>query len=61
VLDGEPLAALLAETVDPAENGFAAPDPQPTTDAMATTATPNLINTLANECTVNPQYEVATD
>jgi hypothetical protein len=58
VLDVEPAAALLPESVEPAENGFAAPDPQPTTDAMAATATLNLINTLDNECTLNPQYEL---
>jgi hypothetical protein len=51
VLDEEPVAALLAETVEPAENGFAPPDPQPTTEAMATSTTPNLIKTLDNECT----------
>jgi len=49
-VDVEP-AALLAVTVEPAENGFAAPDPQPTTEAMARNATPNLINTLNMECT----------
>jgi hypothetical protein len=58
VPDVEPVAALLAETVEPAENGFAAPDPQPTTDAMAATATLNLTNALDNECTLNPRYEL---
>ena len=55
VLDEEPVA-LLAETVEPAENGFAAPDPQPTTEATATSATPDLIKTLDNEYTLNPRY-----
>ena len=41
-------------TAEPAENGFAPPDPQPTTEAMASKATPNLIDTLAIECNLNP-------
>jgi hypothetical protein len=54
----EPVAALFAETVEPAENGFAPPDPQPTTEATATSATPNLINTFDNECNLSPRYEL---
>lgn len=53
----EPVAALLAETVEP-ENAFAPPDPQPTTEATATSATPNLINTFDNECNLSPRYEL---
>ena len=47
----EPEFELTLVVALPAENGFAAPDPQPTTEAMARNATPNLINTLNMECT----------
>jgi hypothetical protein len=46
--------ALVAVTAEPAENGFAPPDPQPTTEAMASKAMPNLIDTLDIECNLNP-------
>jgi hypothetical protein len=50
----EPDVALVAVTAEPAEKGFAPPDPQPTTDAMASKAAPNLIDTLDIECNLNP-------
>lgn len=46
--------ALVVVTAEPAENGFAAPDPQPTTEAIATNTAPNLIDTLDTECNLNP-------
>lgn len=46
----------------PAENGFADPEPQPTIEATAMTAAPNLIKTLEENCTLNPrQSKRATD
>lgn len=41
VLDEVPEAELLEETEEPAENGLADPDPQPTMEAMAKAATLN--------------------
>src|SRR6185312_5733110 len=38
--------ALAEETAVPAENGFAPPEPQPTTETTATTATTTLKTTL---------------
>ncbi|HVH86873.1 MAG TPA: hypothetical protein VM912_09120 [Terriglobales bacterium] len=39
--DDVPEAELLEETEEPAENGLADPDPQPTMEAMAKAATLN--------------------
>jgi hypothetical protein len=44
------------------ENGFADPEPQPTTEAIAIAATLNFIKTLEENCTMNScQFGNATD
>jgi hypothetical protein len=54
--------ALVEETALPAEKGFAPPDPQPTTEATATTAAPIFKKTLEAIFNLNPsQTGNATD
>lgn len=56
VLELEPDPLVLPErdvaaTEELAENGLADPDPQPTTEAIATAAAPNFMKTLVSNCT----------
>ena len=54
-LAAEPEPMLLAVVVVAAENGFVAPEPHPTAEAIAIAPAPTLSNTLEEKCTLNPR------
>jgi hypothetical protein len=52
----EPELKLLTEAEVLPENGFADPEPQPTTEATAMAAALNFTKTLGSSCTFEPRY-----